>query len=39
MTVEASVYGNLFTENNIEIWYYEDPLYEKLTENGSPRNI
>jgi hypothetical protein len=39
MTVEASVYGNIFTENNIEIWYYEDPLYEKLSENGSPRNL
>lgn len=36
MTVEASVYGNVFTENNIEIWYYDDPIYSSLSEYGSP---
>ena len=25
MAIEASVVGNAFTENNIEIWYYEQP--------------
>ena len=38
MTVEASVYGNAFTENNIEIWYYDDPVYGSLSEYGSPQN-
>lgn len=27
MTVEASVYANVYTENNIEIWYYSDIQY------------
>jgi len=27
MAIEASVVGNAFTENNIEIWYYEQPDY------------
>lgn len=39
MTVEASVYGDVFTENNIEIWYYNDPIFESINENGSPRNL
>ena len=38
MTVEASVYGNIFTENNIEIWYFEQPAYESLSSYGSPAN-
>ena len=36
MTVEASVKGDVFTENNIEIWYYDDPIYQSLSDNGSP---
>lgn len=39
MTVEASVYGNVFTENNIEIWYYEEPIYASLSEYGCPQNV
>ena len=38
MTVEACVYGNEFTENNIEIWYYDDPIYEDVSEPGNPGN-
>lgn len=38
MTVEASVYNNLFTENNIEIWYYDEPNYEELSTPGSAGN-
>lgn len=38
MTVEASVYGNVFTENNIEIYYYEEPTYMQLSSYGSPAN-
>lgn len=39
MTVEASVYGDVFTENNIEIYYYEEPKYEKTELDGSPANV
>ena len=39
MTVEASVKGDVFTENNIEIWYYDDPIYQSLSDNGSPQNL
>jgi len=39
MTVEASVYGNMFTENNIEIWYYDEPNYIDLSSSGSPANL
>jgi hypothetical protein len=38
MTVEASVYGNVYTENNIEIWYYDDPTYIELSSSGSAAN-
>ncbi len=27
MVIEASVQANTFTENNIEIWYFEQPEY------------
>jgi hypothetical protein len=38
MTVEASVYGNIYTENNIEIWYYDDLNYIQLSSSGSAAN-
>ncbi len=38
LTVEACVYGNTFTENNIEIYYYEEPVYSKISQEGSPAN-
>ncbi len=25
ITINAAVYESDFTENNVEIWYYEDP--------------
>ncbi len=28
ITVEASVLNNIFTENNVEVWYYEEPIYK-----------
>ena len=31
MTIDASVYGNDFTDNNIELYYYEEPAYNGLT--------
>jgi len=40
LTVEACVYGNTFTENNIEIYYYNEPNWESLeTKYGSPMNM
>jgi hypothetical protein len=39
MAVEACVYGSTFTENNIEIWYYEEPTYQTLSQYGSPSNL
>lgn len=38
MAIEASVVGNAFTENNIEIWYYDQPEYQSLNLYGTPAN-
>lgn len=38
MNIDASVYGNGFTENNVEIWYYEEPDYQGLNTDESPAN-
>jgi hypothetical protein len=29
--IEASVYENDFTENNVELYYYEEPDYQGLS--------
>lgn len=39
MTLEASVYENDFTENGIEVFYYQDPIYGKPSIDESPANI
>ena len=39
MTVEVSVYGSSFTENEIEVYYIYDPEYKKLNTNAVPRNM
>ena len=39
MTVEVSVYGSSFTENDIEVYYIYDPEYKKLNTNSVPRNL
>ena len=39
MATEACVYGNTFTENGIEIFYYEEPIYQNLSSQGSPANL
>lgn len=38
MAIEASVSGTAFTENNIEIWYYESPEFHSLNIYGTPAN-
>lgn len=39
MTVEVSVYGSSFTENEIEVHYIYDPEYRKINRNSVPRNM
>ena len=39
MTVEASVYENNYTENDIEVYYIYDPEYKKINRNSVPRNM
>ena len=39
MTVEVSVYGDDFTENDIEVYYIYEPEYKKVNRNSVPRNI
>jgi hypothetical protein len=39
MVIESSVTGgSTFTENGIEIWYYETPDVISLNTNGAPIN-
>jgi hypothetical protein len=43
MAIDASVLGTAggqeaFTDNGIEIWYYEAPEVKSLSINGSPKN-
>ena len=42
MTVDASIYGSGvadFTDNDIEVFYYEEPDYIKLSLDESPANV
>ena len=38
-TVEVSVYGNSFTENNIEVYYINDPDFISINRNSVPKNL
>jgi hypothetical protein len=38
-TVEATVYNNQFTNNNIEVWYIFDPLFKAISRNSTPINL
>ena len=43
MAIEATVLGTnggleAFTENGIEIWYYETPVVQEVNVNGAPVN-
>lgn len=37
--LDASVYENDFTENNVEVYYYEEPDYKELINDESPANL
>lgn len=39
ITVNAAVYEDDFTENDVQVWYYDDPSYNGLSEDESPANI
>ena len=39
MTIDASVYGDDFTDSNVEVYYYEDPEYGAINTNESPENV
>lgn len=39
MSVEVSVYGNTFTENEIEVFYIYDPEYKTINRDSVPRNM
>lgn len=39
MYIDASVYENDFTENNVEVYYYEEPDYKELSTDESPANL
>lgn len=39
INIDASVYGNDFTESSVEIYYYEEPAYHDLSIDESPANI
>lgn len=39
MTIEASVYENDFTENGVEVYYYEDPELIEKNIDESPANV
>lgn len=39
MTVEVSVYGDSYTDNEIEVYYIYDPEYKKVNRNSVPRNM
>jgi hypothetical protein len=39
MNIDAAVYEEDFTENFVEIWYYEDPDYQGLNQDESPANV
>ena len=39
MTVEVSVYGGVFTDNKIEVYYIYDPEYLSINRASVPRNL
>ena len=39
MTVDVSVYGSSFTDNEIEVYYIYDPEFQKVNRNSVPKNM
>ena len=38
LDLEVSVYGDQFTDNNVQVYYYEEPDFKKATPRGVPAN-
>jgi hypothetical protein len=38
ITIDAAVYEREFTDNNVEIYYYQDPDYRGLNQDEAPAN-
>ena len=39
ITVEVAVYDDIFTTNNLEVWYSKDPVFKSLSKNNVPKNF
>lgn len=39
INIDASVYGNGFTDNNVELFYYDDPDYTGVNLDESPASV
>jgi len=37
--VEASVYEDDFTQNFVNLWYYQEPDYQGITPDETPANV
>lgn len=37
--IEAAVYNNEFTSNNIQVWYIFDPSFKSISRNSTPINL
>lgn len=39
MTVETSVYDDVFTNNNLEVYYAKDLIFQSLSKKNVPNNF
>jgi len=39
ITVEVAVYDDIFTTNNLEVFYSKDPVFKSLSKNNVPNNF
>lgn len=39
ITIDAAVYENDYTDNNVNIWFFQDPDYQGISPDESPANI
>ena len=38
LEVEVAVFGDKFTDNNIEVYYYDEPEFAEISPSGVPSN-
>lgn len=39
MNLDAAVYEDDFTDNNVQVWYYQEPDYQGLSPDSAPANL